>query len=254
VVSGGGGPLPPRALRRHFGLTRRGMDAALSMAFAGGVMPGLPRAVLDSPISHYLLVLATAAVLGAVLALLRRRAAVPRPVHVIQAQILLAVVGALIISVVGDSLARAFAIVGAAGLVRYRARIADPKDAGVMLVALAIGLTVGSGMYVLAVVACAFISVVLWVLESFEPPARSRFELTIGGKNADRLKPDVEHALGRQGVTYELLGSSPQELHYEVIVPFHEKIRKLTKLIRGLDGRRGTSVQWDIKKQKMVKS
>ena len=93
----------------------------------------------------------------------------------------------------------------------------------------------------------------LWLLESSEPPVRSRFELTIGGKDADKLKPAIEHALGRQGVTYELLGSSPHELHYEVTVPFQEQLRNLTKLIRSLAGRRGTSVEWDIKKQKMVK-
>jgi uncharacterized membrane protein YhiD involved in acid resistance len=178
---------------------------------------------------------------------------VPRSPHVIQAQILLAIVGALIIVVVGESLARAFAIVGAAGLVRYRTRIADPKDAGVMLVALATGLTVGTGMYALAIVACLFVMVVLWLLESIEPPARSRFELTIGGKDAGKLRPDIEQALGQKGVTYELLGSSSHELHYEVTVPVREKIRKLAKLIRGLDARHGTSVEWDIRKQKMVK-
>lgn len=202
-----------------------------------------------------LLVLFTAAILGAALGLVRpvRRAIVPRSAHVVQAQILLAIVGALIIIVVGENLARAFAIVGAAGLVRYRARIRDPKDAGVMLVALAMGLTVGSGKYALAVSACVFVIAVLWVLESSEPPARSRFELTIGGKDADKLRSIIEHALGRQGVTYVLLGSSQHELHYEVTVPFHEQIRRLTKLIRGIAGRRGTSVEWDIKKQKLVK-
>lgn len=202
-----------------------------------------------------LLVLFTAAILGAALGLVRpvRRAIVPRSAHVVQAQILLAIVGALIIIVVGENLARAFAIVGAAGLVRYRARIRDPKDAGVMLVALAMGLTVGSGKYTLAISACVFVIAVLWVLESSEPPARSRFELTIGGKDADKLRSVIEHALGRQGVTYVLLGSSQHELHYEVTVPFHEQIRRLTKLIRGVAGRRGTSVEWDIKKQKMVK-
>jgi uncharacterized membrane protein YhiD involved in acid resistance len=202
-----------------------------------------------------LLVLATAAILGAALGLVRpvRRAIVPRSAHVVQAQILLAIVGALIIIVVGENLARAFAIVGAAGLIRYRARIQDPKDAGVMLVALAMGLTVGAGKYTLAVSACLFVIAVLWVLESSEPPARSRFELTIGGKDADKLRSIIEHALGRQGVTYVLLGSSQHELHYEVTVPFHEQIRQLTKLIRGIAGRRGTSVEWDIKKQKMVK-
>ena len=134
-------------------------------------------------IGHYLLILFLAALLGAALSLLRpgRREIVPRAPHVIQAQILLAIVGAIIIVVVAESLARAFAIVGAAGLIRYRARISDPKDAGVMLVALAVGLTVGSGLYGFAIIASLFVIGVLWVLESHEPPARSRFE-----KFADR--------------------------------------------------------------------
>ena len=220
-------------------------------------MPAVPAVDLNviTSTGQYLLILATAGALGAALGLLRpvRRALVSRPVHVIQAQILLAIVGALIIIVVGESLARAFAIVGAAGLIRYRARIRDPKDAGVMLVALATGLTVGAGLYGLAFVACAFVIAVLWVLESSEPPVRSRFELTIGGKDADKLKPAIEHALSRQGVSYELLGSSAHELHYEVTVPFQEQVRKLTKMIRSLAGRRGTSVEWDIKKHKAVK-
>jgi hypothetical protein len=206
-------------------------------------------------VGHYLTILTLAAVLGAALGLVRpvRREIVPRRAHVIQAQILLAVVGAIIIVVVAESLARAFAIVGAAGLVRYRARIADPKDAGVMLMALAVGLTVGSGLYGFAITACAFGIALLWLLESLEPETRSRFELTVGGRDAGKLRPDIEHALGQKGVTYELLGASAHELHYEVTVPFREQIRKLTKLIRGLDQRHGTSVEWDIKKYKMVK-
>ena len=220
-------------------------------------MPAVPSLDPDVIITtaRYLLILATAGALGAALGLVRpvRRAIVPRSAHVVQAQILLAIVGALIIIVVGENLARAFAIVGAAGLIRYRARIRDPKDAGVMLIALATGLTVGAGMYGLAFVACALVIAVLWLLESSEPPVRSRFELTIGGRDTEKLKPAIEHALNRQGVTYVLLGSSAHELHYEVTVPFQEQIRKLTKLIRGLAGRRGTSVEWDIRKQKVVK-
>lgn len=220
-------------------------------------MPAVPSVDPDLLVNsgRHLMVLATAGVLGAALGLVRpvRRSLVPRSAHVVQAQILLAIVGSLIIIVVGENLARAFAIVGAAGLIRYRARIRDPKDAGVMLIALATGLTIGAGMYSLAIVACAFVIAVLWLLESSEPPVRSRFELTIGGRDTDKLKPAIEHALSRQGVTYVLLGSSPHELHYEVTVPFQEQIRKLTKLIRSLAGRRGASVEWDIKKQKVVK-
>jgi uncharacterized membrane protein YhiD involved in acid resistance len=204
---------------------------------------------------HYVFVLLLAAGLGAALGMVRpvRGRLVPRSTHVVQAQILLAVVGAIIIVVVAESLARAFAIVGAAGLVRYRARIGDPKDAGVMLVSLAVGLTVGSGLYGFAITACLFVIGLLWVLESFEPPARSRFELTIGNKEAEKLQPEIEHALRRKGIEFELLGSSSHELHYEVTVPFAQRIGKLTKLIQGLDERHGMSVDWDIKKFKLVK-
>jgi uncharacterized membrane protein YhiD involved in acid resistance len=172
---------------------------------------------------------------------------------VIQAQILLAIVGAIIIVVVAESLARAFALVGAAGLVRYRARIDDVKDAGVMLIALALGLTAGAGMFMFAFVACTFVIAVLWLLESFEPAAQSRFDLKISTERATRMRPDIEHALEEKGVTYDLRRSSPTELVYEVTVPFGQKIRPLTKLIRQLDGHDGTLVDWEIKKYEMVK-
>jgi hypothetical protein len=226
----------------------------------GNVVAG----VVAGPLGRHLWVLAVAALLGAALGVLRpvRREIVPRSWHVIHAQILLAIVGALIIVVVAESLARAFAIVGAAGLVRYRARIDDPKDAGVMLVALAIGLTAGSGQLLFATTACLFVIAVLWVLESVEPEAKSRFDLKIMAKHSDRLRPEIEHALNQKGISYELRGSSPDELRYEVIVPYQQKIRKLTKLIRSLDGHghgghnghaASPSVEWEIKKYKTVR-
>jgi len=208
------------------------------------------------PIGHALLVLTVAALLGAALGVVRpvRSEIVPRSAHVIQAQILLAIVGAIIIVVVADSLARAFAIVGAAGLVRYRSRVEDVKDAGVMLIALAIGLTAGSGMFLFAFVACGFVIGVLWLLESFEPPARSRFDLKIETtKPSSRLRPDIEHALGQKGVEYELRGSSPTELTYEVTIPFDQKIRPLTKLLRSLDGQEDMSIEWEIQKYETVR-
>ena len=218
-------------------------------------MPGPSTLAAYAPlVGHYVLVLLLAAALGAALSLRHvRREIVPRSAHVLQAQILLAIVGAVIIIVVAESLARAFAIVGAAGLVRYRARIRDPKDAGVMLVALALGLTVGSQMYVFAVVVCAFVIGVLWLLERIEPAAQSRFELTIGGKETLKLQPEIERALERKGVDFQLLGSSAHELHYEVTVPLEERLGRLTKLIRGLDHGHATSVEWDIKKRKLLK-
>src|SRR3954463_16336871 len=65
---------------------------------------------------HALWILPIAALLGAAMGFILpvRRGLVPRSSHVIETQVLLAIVGAIIILVVAESLARAFAIVGAA--------------------------------------------------------------------------------------------------------------------------------------------
>ena len=129
---------------------------------------------------HAFVALPLATALGAALALRPRRRGTPkRSPPVVQTQIILAIIGALVMIVVGTSLARAFGVVGAAGLVRYRAKIEDPKDAGVMLTTLAVGLGSGIGVYGLAVFATVFLMAVLWVIESFEPKARKQFILEI---------------------------------------------------------------------------
>jgi uncharacterized membrane protein YhiD involved in acid resistance len=211
-------------------------------------------AIAFEQLGHALAVLSIAALLGAALGLVRpvRREIVPRSAHVVQTQILLAVVGAIIVVVVAESLARAFAVVGAAGLIRYRTRVEDPKDAGVMLVALTIGLAVGTGLYVFGVLACAFVIAVLWVLESFEPSARTRFDLKIHSKQVLELQPEIEATLGDRGVSYELRSSADDELEYEVTVPYHARIRQLTEAIRKLAQAHHASVEWEIKKYETV--
>ncbi len=144
-----------------------------------------------------------AAVLGAALAMRPRRAGTPpRRPAVVQTQIILAVVGALVMIVVGASLARAFGVVGIAGLVRYRAKIEDPKDAGVMLAALGVGLAAGVGLYWLSPFATVFLLVLLYILETSEPEAAVRFLLKVTVEDAARIRRSVEGALRRQHLQY----------------------------------------------------
>jgi hypothetical protein len=217
------------------------------------MMAGIPSQLPS--LTHALLMLPIAALLGAALGVIRpiRRSLVSRSSHVIQAQVLLAVVGAAVMIIVADSLARAFAIAGAAGLVRYRAQIDDPKEAGVLLVSLAAGLASGSGLFAVAAALCAFVILVLWILESFEPPDRAQFDLVISSKESLRIRQQIEHAFRGKGVHYQLWASSPEELRYEVSVPFDQDIRKLAKIIKRLDGP-DASVEWEIKKYKPIRT
>ena len=177
------------------------------------------------------ILLPLAAILSTILAYRPRRRGTPtRKLAVVQTQIILAIVGAIVMLVVGTSLARAFGIVGAAGLVRYRAKVDDPKDAGVMLSTLAIGLASGVGVYALAIFATIFVLITLWILESLEPEPHSVFELTIRAKDSAAIKNRIEQTLRRHRVSFELRSTSPEDISYEVRVP----LSRDTEASRGL--------------------
>lgn len=192
-----------------------------------------------------------AAILGTVLALRpRKRGSGPKSVLVVQTQIMLAVVGAVIMLVVGNSLSRAFGIVGAAGLVRYRSTIDDPKEAVVMLCALGAGLAAGVGLYVLAPFATLFMAAVLWAVEFFEPPARKLFELAIATKRAGEFRPKVEGVLHGLGLEYELLSESDGGISYSVSAPPDVRTRDVSDTIRLLAGDDEMGIEWTEKKPK----
>ena len=193
-----------------------------------------------------------AAGLGALLALRpRRRGTPPRSVAVVQTQIVLAGVGAVIMLIVGTSLARAFGIVGAANLIRYRSKIDDPKDAVVMLCALAVGLASGVGLYLIAAIATAFLLALLWVIESFEPRALKIFDLKISAENeAESLRPRIEQVLRRFRLPFEGRSLNTSELSYEVQMPFDASTDPVTHGIVALSPKTDMGVEWTDKKSK----
>jgi uncharacterized membrane protein YhiD involved in acid resistance len=205
-----------------------------------------------SEILDALVRLPLAAVLGAALAVRpRRRGTPPRQPAVIQTQIILAIVGAVVMMVVGTNLARAFGVVGAAGLVRYRAKIADPKDAGVMLSTLALGLASGVGLYAIAVFSAVFILIALWVIESFEPKKRDAFLVKVKiGDDSDSHRTEIEAILRRYRVDFELSSSSDEEVCYDVEVPLELRRDRVTNAILKLDPAGHAAVEWAEKKTK----
>jgi hypothetical protein len=213
----------------------------------------LPPGLLDGPPGesgawyHAIIGLPLAAVLGAALAFRPLRRGTPRrDPAVIQTQIVLAVVGALVMTIVGASLARAFGIAGAASLVRYRAKIADPKDAAVMLSALAVGLASGVAWYMLAAMSTAFILVVLWIVESIEP-AVQMFELKVKGEDVVDLRPAIESILRTQRLRFELRASSRTEVAYQVRLPTDTRTDRISKAIAALREKEPPATEWDEK-------
>jgi uncharacterized membrane protein YhiD involved in acid resistance len=190
-----------------------------------------------------------AALFGTALALRPRRpASPPRDPAVIETQIVLAIVGALIMIIVGASLARAFGIAGAANLIRYRAKIEDPKDAVVMLSTLALGLAAGVGLYGIGLAATLFLGATLWIIEGFETRVRS-FLLTVKlGERTSARRAEVERLLRKAGTVFELRTSGEAELSYLVNASASLKTEQLTAALTRLTPDGKAQIEWKDEK------
>ena len=229
-----------------------GLILVASGAAAGGRQPleggGLEQEETTETLLRALVALPLAALLGTALAFRPvRRGTPPRKPEVIQTQVVLAVIGAVVMLVVGTSLARAFGIAGAASLVRYRAKIADPKDAAVMLTALAVGLAAGVGLYVIAAGSTAFVLAVLWLLESLQPEAQKQFSLKLSAKQVANLRSQVESLLRRKAVRFEARTTGQDTISYEVRLPAHKRTDRISNAILALDPKAEISVEWEEK-------
>jgi hypothetical protein len=202
-------------------------------------------------LGHAAVRLPIAALLGTALALRPRRAGSPRrDAAVIETQIVLAIVGALIMLVVGASLARAFGIAGAANLIRYRAKIEDPKDAVVMLSALAVGLAAGVGLFGIAAVGTAFLVFTLWIIEGFETHVRT-FLLSVKlGDGTSSRRPAVERILQRAKTVFELRTTADDELVYVVNTGAAVKTEDLSAALAALAAKdEKTQIEWKEEKK-----
>lgn len=68
----------------------------------------------------------------------------------VRSLIYLAMIAAMIIMVIGNNLARAFGLVGAMSIIRFRTALKDTQDIVFVFFSLAVGLAAGVGMYGLA--------------------------------------------------------------------------------------------------------
>jgi hypothetical protein len=70
--------------------------------------------------------------------------------------VMLAVLIAMVTGVIGDSVARAFSLVGALSIVRFRTVVRDTQDTAFVLFAVVVGMAAGSGAFLSAIAGVAF--------------------------------------------------------------------------------------------------
>ena len=75
--------------------------------------------------------------------------------------IILCMLISVVMVIIGDSIARAFSLVGALSIIRFRTAIQDPRDIGFVFYALAAGMAVGAGNSSVGVLATFLIGLII---------------------------------------------------------------------------------------------
>lgn len=78
--------------------------------------------------------------------------------------VLLAVLLGMVSMVIGSNIARAFALVGALSIVRFRTVVEDTRDTAFVIFAVVVGMAAGAGAYLVAAVGIPIVGVIAWVL------------------------------------------------------------------------------------------
>lgn len=80
--------------------------------------------------------------------------------------VFVAVIVAIVMMVIGNSLSRAFALVGALSIIRFRTVVKDTKDTAFVFLALAVGMAAGTSNYVLGAIGTGVVGVLALILHS----------------------------------------------------------------------------------------
>ena len=147
--------------------------------------------------------LIAAALIGALVTAIHQPVSRDRPRSLEQAQILLCVSGAIMMIIIGNSLARAFGIAGAAGIVRFRTPVDDPKDVTILFLLMGLGMATGLGAFAVAGLATAFLCIALLVLERMETQRTRLMSVEMSAPGRVFPTRHVEAVFVRNGVVFE---------------------------------------------------
>jgi hypothetical protein len=166
------------------------LDPEASNLHVGAIVPRMLAAVL----------------IGAVLSLRPWRLLMGRPMprsEMVQAQVLLCTAAAVITCVIGNSVAKAFGLVGLGGFVRFRSGLKDPRDAAILFLVIGLGMACGHGSLTLAGVGTLFVSGLLLVLDLVNKEDKAPKQRVVLSAQADDLvnaEASLRKALGERNV------------------------------------------------------
>ena len=148
----------------------------------------------------------------------------------------------MVIMVIGNNLARAFALVGALSIIRFRTVVKDTKDTAFIFWSLAAGMASGTGSYFLAISGTAIISMIALVLyyTNYGSIFKSEFIIQFRSRNSAKNKKNYNKVFSEYCKSSTLLNAESSgdgqslKLSFDIVLKenktYDEFIQKLSKV------------------------
>lgn len=167
-------------------------------------------------------------------------------VSFVHSMILMAVTVSLIMIVIGSNVARAFSLVGALSIIRFRTAIKEPRDVAFLFATMAIGMSAGTGFYDLAVLFTLFIAPAVYFLYRFQigaqPTSEVLLKVQIAGDQDHRTlfqEAFYKHLSQHSLLSIETIqGGAALELVYSIHLKSAGAEAELMEALRGVNGNR----------------
>ena len=120
-----------------------------------------------------------------------------------QAQVLLCVSGALMMIIIGNSVARAFGIAGAASIIRFRTPVEDARDITILFILMGLGMAAGLGALAVAGLGTLFLCGLIPLLNVFSSERPRQMMVEIIAEEREFPTSHVHHVFAVNAITFE---------------------------------------------------
>ena len=146
------------------------------------------------------------------------------------ALVLLSMITAIVILVIGNNLARAFGLVGAMSIIRFRTAVRDTQDIVFIFFSLSIGMAAGVGLTWLAILGTIFISLVIIILVSthFVSPQKRQYLLQISYQSSPQKELELSQILQKYCRQLKLVNLKSLGYNDELEAFYHINFKRKT--------------------------
>jgi uncharacterized membrane protein YhiD involved in acid resistance len=150
---------------------------------------------------------------------------------------------AMVMMVIGNNLARAFALVGALSIIRFRTVIKDTKDTAFIFLGLAAGMATGTSSYFLAFAGSLFFGLIAFVLHATNYGSfyKSEFLLRFRAQAGEEEEPAYSSVIAEFARTSNLLHVEPSgdaktvKLTFDIVLRKQKDPKELSRRIAEID-------------------